>query len=79
MLPTPDPTQSERLATAAESQRRVDDASDPLLGRDLQVIEKTWLRLANSFVASEGAESIIAETSKKLGSPAVANLPNFKS
>ena len=79
MLPPPDPKQNECLNTAAESQQSVDAATDALLSRDLQVIEKTWLRLANNFVASEGAESIIAETSKKLGSPAVANLPNFKS
>jgi hypothetical protein len=80
MLPSPDPEQNECLNTAAESLRRVDDASDPLRGRDLQVIEKTWLRLAGSYVASEGADSIIAElTRKQLGSPAVANLPHFKS
>jgi hypothetical protein len=80
MLPPPDPKQNECLNTAVESQRRVDDATDPLLSRDLQVIEKTWLSLANSYVASEGAESIIAKlTREQLGSPAVANLPDFKS
>jgi hypothetical protein len=74
------PNQSECLTTAAELQQSLDAATDPLLSRDLQVIEKTWLRLAGSYVASERAESIIAElTRKQLGSPAVANLPHFKS
>ena len=65
MLPPPDPKQNECLNTAAESQQSVDAATDPLLTRDLQVIEKTWLRNAGSYVASERAESIIAELTKK--------------
>ena len=65
MLPPPDPKQNECLSTAAESQQSVHPATDPLLSRDLQVIEKTWLRLAGSYVASERAESIIAELTRK--------------
>jgi|HubBroStandDraft_4_1064222.scaffolds.fasta_scaffold4138261_1 hypothetical protein len=59
------PNQSECLTTAAESQQSVDAATDPLLRRDLLVIEKTWLRLAGSYLASERAESLIAELTGK--------------
>jgi hypothetical protein len=65
MLPPPDPKQNECLNTAAESQQSVDSATDPLLSRDLLVIEKTWSRLAHSYVASERAGAIIAGLTKK--------------